>query len=162
MAENEYLRSMTKRWTVETANIPAGVQHLIYDALKLVAEEEIRLAWGADVKDGVPCLLNAVSNMTTQVAVNHELPASYQPEVVRLFDSINKQVEKTMKGAHAGTDGFVSPIVAELLIMNFAPLKEIEVAKPLSIQDIVDLPNNVEQELVKWLTDSFDGIDATA
>ena len=160
----EALRNQLVSWKRETSNIPPGVQHLIYDALQLVSSGDIKLAWGADVYKGTPCLLNAVSNMTTQmVEPGKKLPSHYTPEVVSLFDRINKTYSHVLYPHENRTHGYVDPIAADMLIRHFGELKEIEVTSTLAdFKECEPTSNELQAELVDWLSGTFEGIDATA
>lgn len=106
-------------WKAATADLPAGVQSLCLDTLKLAAAEKVKLVHSTDVFEGTPCLFNAIRNMTTQL---NDVPAAYQPEVVRLFDDLNNYLE-TMG---VNTEPYkVSPLAAEILAHNFGELKPI-------------------------------------
>lgn len=106
-------------WKVATANLPAGVQSLCLDTLKLAAAGKVRLTHPADVFEGVPCLFNAIRNMTTQLG---DAPIEYAPEVVTLFDRLNTAFIDlgVNEPGHA-----VSPLAAEILAHNFGPIKPI-------------------------------------
>lgn len=113
------LSNVLIQWKAATAALPPGVQSLCLDTLKLAAAGKVRLTHSADVFEGVPCLFNAIRNMTTQL---NEAPIEYAPMVVVLFDRINTaliEVGVNQEG-HA-----VSPLAAEILAHNFGPLKEI-------------------------------------
>ena len=111
------------QWKAATANLPAGVQSLCLDTLKLAAAGKVRLTHSADVFEGVPCLFNAIRNMTTQL---NDAPIEYAPMVVVLFDKINT----AFIGLGVNEEGHaVSPLAAEILAHNFGPIK------PITIED---------------------------
>jgi hypothetical protein len=163
-SNKEALRNQLVLWKKATSDTPPGVQHLIYDALQLVSSGDIKLAWGADVYKGTPCLLNAVSNMTTQmVEPGKKLPANYTPNVVRLFDLINKTYSYVLNPSENKSQGYVDPIAADMLIRHFGELKEIEVTSTVAdFKECEPTSNELQAELVDWLAGTFEGIDATA
>lgn len=103
-------------WHNATANVPTGLQMVLKDALSLAAEGKITLVYGADARDGKPCLLNAVRNMTTQFDLK---PSTYAPAVVAAFDDLNHALWKdnVNESTHK-----VSPLAAEVLLRHFGPV----------------------------------------
>lgn len=52
-----------KPWTRATEELSWGVQSVLYNTLALAAEGKIRLSYGQDYVDGVPCLINSAGQM---------------------------------------------------------------------------------------------------
>jgi hypothetical protein len=111
-------------WTNATGNLDWGIQRVLKETLGLVAEGKSHLAHGTNVGviDGrtVPCLINAVAQMIQ--ADGNVQPASWFPEVVGAFDSINRSL--VTAGVNV-VHNIVSPLAAEVLIANFGPLKPV-------------------------------------
>lgn len=112
------MEQMLKEWNTATGNLPYGVQRVFMDTLNLVKEEKVHLVWGSDYRDGKPCLVNAVASMLT-TGGGKGIPMQRFGEVVGKFDSINYE----LKRQGVNTDGYVSPLAAEILIRNFGELK---------------------------------------
>lgn len=108
-------------WTAATGTLDWGTQRVMRDTLALVSEGKIELVHGADSLGGKPCLVNAVASMIAH-DVSRVNPASWYPAVVSAFDRINRAL--MANDVNAG-DGFVSPLAAEVLLANFAPLKPV-------------------------------------
>lgn len=108
-----------KAWTQATSEIPWGVQRTLVDTLTLVGEEKIQLVHGADYRNGKPCLINAVAQMTT-VGGGQGIPSANFGRLVGCFDRLNAQFVESKVNAN---DGYVSPLAAEILLKNFGPLK---------------------------------------
>ena len=108
-------------WTTATHNLTSGPQAIFLDFLNLVSEGQAHLVYGADYRDGKPCLVNGVAQMMSHSSVS---PMSNFPEVVSAFDSIC--CDMTAKGLHDDV-GYVSPLMADCLIRNFGDVKPIEV-----------------------------------
>lgn len=111
-------------WNKVTSELGWGVQRAFHDALSAVAENGTKMAYGADVSNGFPCLVNTVQPM---------LATSYGPmknygSVVREFDSINAYFERC--GVNEGV--FVSPLAADFMIRNFGDLKEAPTAEMIA------------------------------
>lgn len=118
------------KWTQVTSELPWGVQRVLHDTLSLVAEDKVHLVHSADYSNGSPCLINAVGQMLT-TGGGKGIPARYFANLVILFDNINQEFEK-IPGYNDPSTRMVSPAVGEVLLRNFAPLKD----KPVS--DAVD------------------------
>lgn len=153
---NSYL----KEWTVETAKLPWGLQRVLHDALNLVAEEKISMAWGADVHAGVPCLMNAVSNMTQQ---GNRVPGEYAPAIVSIFDEINGRFHAEYEDIVKTDLNIVHPFCARALVTNFAPFKDAPTLAPLTTDfDTCDIvPNGEEDCLNSWVASSIINEEAT-
>lgn len=108
-------------WTAATGTLDWGTQRVMKDTLALVSEGKIELVHGVDSLGGKPCLVNAVAAMIAH-DVSQVSPANWYPSVVDAFDRINAQL--VGNGVNR-TDGFVSPLAAEVLLANFAPLKPV-------------------------------------
>ncbi len=106
-------------WNKATSELPWGVQTVMLDTLKMVAEEQITLVYGADYFDGSPCLVNAVANLTT-AGGGRGVPLSEFNDLVCAFDDINNM----LLGRGINISKNVSPLAAEILIKNFGTLKE--------------------------------------
>lgn len=114
------MNNMFKAWTEATAALPWGVQRVFHDTFTLVKDEKVHLVHGSDYRDGKPCLVNAVGQMTV-AGGGHGIPSMSYSTIVVLFDKINREFDR--QGVNAG-DGYVSPLAAEILLHHFAPLKD--------------------------------------
>ena len=126
-----------QNWTMATANVPYGVQQVLHSSLELVAEEKLTMTYGADFgSDGSPCLINSAGKMlkATGGQTGYSLPSVHFHDVVRAFDDINRE----LYNRNVNTDNHLSPLAAEILLANFAPLKD----KP--IEAAVDEATHVE------------------
>lgn len=117
-----------QNWHSATADLPWGVQTVMFDTLQAVADGQVRLVHGADYKDGSPCLVNAVANMT-EAGGGKGVPSSKFSNLVGAFDHINRFLQG--EGVNED-DGFVSPLAAEILLRNFGQLKNKPVAAAVS------------------------------
>lgn len=141
-------------WNEATAALPWGAQRALKETLQSVADEQIKLAWGADYNDGTPCLINAASTMLKAVdgEGGHGKPSMAFPNIVSAFDKVNQHLFD--KGVN--THHLVSPLAAEILVANFAPLKD-EPQRPeqsdvaLPISDIPYVEPNDEAIMQDWL-----------
>lgn len=137
-----------KDWNTATGNLPYGVQRVFLDTLNLVKDEKIHLVWGADYRDSKPCLVNAVASMLT-TGGGHGIPMRHYGKVVSQFDQINAELRT--KGIN--TDGYVSPLAAEILIRNFGELKP----EPEVDTSVVEMSNGAyvepsdEEVMQDWL-----------
>jgi hypothetical protein len=123
------LNDSLDRWTHAVSELNWGVQAVIFDALTLVASEDIKMVYSSDSWDGTPCLFNAVSAMTEQTKHNpHRAPSSFAPEVVRAFDQVNGELD--VLGVNTSSR-YVSPLAAEVLLRHFGPLKSAPTDKPI-------------------------------
>jgi hypothetical protein len=144
-------------WKYATEQLPAGVQHAISDALKLCAEGKIRLAYGANVHEGVPCLMNSVSNMTTQQ--DSQSPSAYAGEVVYSFDAIAAAIGKRI----GKNSNFLHPVAAEFLLKHFGDLKPIIVTEiPADFAECEGFTVDDENCLNSWVANSIRGLDDAA
>lgn len=112
------------RWTEATSELPWGAQRALYQTLELVRDEKIHLAYGTDYNgDGSPCLINAASHMLSAVGGEggNGKPSAYFSDLVGTFDTINKLLYRSRVNLEHQQ---VSPLAAEILLANFAPLKE--------------------------------------
>lgn len=109
---------LLSKWSTATGNLKWGVQRVFLETLHAVKDNDTHLVWGADYRDGKPCLVNAVASMLT-TSGGHGIPMAKFNEVVSLFDTINQELRKD----GVNTDGYVSPLAAEILIRNFGELK---------------------------------------
>lgn len=124
------LDTALKSWTSATANLPWGVQGLCHDALTLAANEKITLVHGADYRDGRPCLFNAIRQMTEQL---NQTPMSFAGDVVIAFDEVNRLLAIQKVNVEYNK---VSPLAADILLRNFAPLKGAPTADEIARMDI--------------------------
>lgn len=110
------------RWNEATANLPWGAQRVFHQTLEAVRDEQIKLAFGADYSNGSPCLVNAAATMLGAIngVGGSGKPSAHYSKLVRAFDDINRYLAPKCN-VH---DGIVSPLMAEFLIANFAPLKD--------------------------------------
>ena len=113
------LSAALNEWTNAIEGLDWGIQRVLFDALQLVASDDIKMTYAADVMDGTPCLLNAVSAITVQSA--HQTPGSFAPNVVNAFDSVNRELFTVGVNEDAHR---VSPLAAEVLLRHFGPLKD--------------------------------------
>jgi hypothetical protein len=112
------------QWELTTSKLPWGIHSVFREAFSLAADGKIKLVHGANVHDGSPCLVNSVHSMLSEKTLT---PASAFPEVVRLFDQINRELRDDGVNDHTN---FVSPMAAEILLRWFAP----EPPKPVENQ----------------------------
>lgn len=138
--------NLYENWTKATGNLKWGVQRVFHDVFSLASESQTTLIYGADYKDGNPCLVNTVGTMlsATKGQGGTGLPTQHFGEVVSLFDQINRDLES--KGVN-DKPGYVSPMAAEVFLRYFAPLKE----KPIdaAVDDALQgeaFANNVYRE----------------
>lgn len=110
-------------WTKATGDLKWGVQRVFIETLKAVEAEQTTLAYGADYKNGNPCLVNAVATMLN--AANGmggpSIPSTHFGAVVSQFDRLNSAF---CEHGINSTPGVVSPLAAEILLKHFGPLKE--------------------------------------
>ena len=106
-------------WTTATHNLDAGPQAIFLDFLNLVSEGQAHLVYGADYRDGKPCLVNGVAQMMSHTSVS---PMSNCPQVVSAFDNMCGAMASA--GLHEDA-GYVSPLMADVLIQNFGDVKPI-------------------------------------
>jgi hypothetical protein len=109
---------LLSNWGTATGNLSWGVQRVFLETLHAVKDGDIHLVHGSDYRDGKPCLVNAVASMLT-TGGGAGIPSAHFGPVVSLFDQINDALLR--EGVN--TDGYVSPLAAEILIRNFGPLK---------------------------------------
>jgi hypothetical protein len=122
-------------WERATEALPWGVQHALYDTLALASEGAVKIVHGANVHDGRPCLINAISAMLTSTG-NQSMPQQFD-DLVGAFDSLNARFE--VAGINTKPH-FVSELGAEILLQHFAPLKAVEAPEPVKEPDPVDAP----------------------
>lgn len=129
------ISNLLRKWTDATSKLEWGQQRMFTDALTLVAEGKSHLVYGADYRDGYPCLVNAVAAMST-TSGGQGIPSQYFGEVVSLFDQINRHFE-TVSGYNDASVRQVSPYTADILLHYFAPLKDkpIEAAVNEAVQN---------------------------
>ena len=110
---------LRQRWYKATGELPYGVQLVFKDILGLVAEgKNTSLVFNADYRGSGACLVNAGANMLVSGG-GHGIPMQHFHEVVSTFDAIN-----SMLGTEkVNTDGFVSPLAADILLQWFGPQK---------------------------------------
>jgi hypothetical protein len=155
------LDKYTKNWTRATGDLPSGVQHAISDALKLCADGKVRIAYGADVHAGIPCLFNAVSNMTTQQ--NDTTPTNYAEDVVRAFDSIASIIGVRLGDRPEVAGHTLHPVAAEYLLKNFGDLKPIVISPiPADFAECEGFTIDDENCLNSWVASSIRGLDVDA
>jgi hypothetical protein len=125
------LSTMLEGWTDVTGALKPGVQRVFKDTFDLAAAGETTLIYGADYRDGSPCLVNTVGTMLTNGG-GQGVPSAHFGEIVSLFDRINRELESSgVNERH----GYVSPLAAEVFVRNFAPLKDMPV-KPIQDQNV--------------------------
>lgn len=129
------LPNLLNEWNKATADLPWGVQRTVHDALTLVSEEKITICYNADYRNGSPCLINAVGQQLT-TSGGHGIPMSHFGRLVGMFDRINSVLEEN--GVQENK-GFISPLAADILLKNFAPLKKIP-AEKVETEKTVDDP----------------------
>jgi hypothetical protein len=112
-------------WTAATGSLTATQQRTVLDVLNLVASEDVNLVFGRDTIDGVPCLINAIGSMIKEV---NDTPAAMFPGLVQAFDVRCRYIDEL------SNSGPVTPIMAEILIREFAALK------PLPTPELEELP----------------------
>jgi hypothetical protein len=127
-------------WTKATSTLSWGEQRVFHEALTLVAEGKIHMTYGANYKEGVPCLVNSVAQMMSHSQVS---PGSMFPAVVQAFDTFNGLFK--VRGINEPYK--VSPLAAEILLHHFAPLKE----KPAPVVDKAATENTVNDEEAPYI-----------
>jgi hypothetical protein len=136
------------QWEQATGELPYGVQRVFRDVLNLVAEGKKKdLVYGTDYTDKGACLVNASANMLT-TGGGHGIPVRHFNEVVRLFDQINGMLEEKDVNTEPNK---VSPLAAEILVMWFAPLRDVpEPKEEVPVENVIslpyDLPSDAEME----------------
>ena len=139
---------LLNQWTVATGKLKYGVQRVFHDVFVLASEEKTTLIHGADYRDGFPCLINTVGGMLT-TGGGHGVPSTNFGEVVSLFDQINAHFDSNKINT---TPGYVSPITAEILLKNFAPLKD---APPLNIYNEEPYNEPTDEDMAKAMVALF-------
>jgi hypothetical protein len=143
-------------WTTATAELLPGQQAVFLDVLNLVASGDVHLVYGADYRDGKPCLVNAVGQMLTTSGGNG-IPMQQFREVVTCFDSLNAE----MLEAGINDSGYVSGLAAEFLIRNFGEVKPMDLTPQYTDEQIANgqpyrdkiayVEPSDEQFLTSWL-----------
>lgn len=114
------LDTLLTNWNTATANLSWGVQRVFRNVFELAAAGKTHLVFGRDYSDGSPCLVNSVGTMLT-VGGGNGVPMAHFPDIVSLFDSINRELQKR----DVNEDGnLVSPLAADVFLHHFAPLKD--------------------------------------
>jgi hypothetical protein len=129
-----------KAWHEATSEMPWGVQRVFMTALESVADGSIVMAWGSDLVNGHPCLVNSVSAMinSSTTADNSTRPSQFAPAVVQNFDRLNSLLHNRFVDAGLNPeDHIVSPLAADVLLKNFGPLNEepASVKAPIPAED---------------------------
>jgi hypothetical protein len=124
--------ALRTKWEIATSKLPWGVHRVFKEAFNLVANEQIKMVWGADVRDGSPCLVNSVHSMLSDKTLS---PSSAFPEVVSLFDQINRE----LRADGINSDSLVSPMAAEILLRWFAPEPPKPTVDPAVFSSPVDI-----------------------
>lgn len=127
------LDTLLKDWKNVTGRLPWGAKRTFHQAFTLVSEGKIRLAYGADYRDGSPCLVNAVAQMLT-TGGGKGIPSTHFREVVSKFDAINIQLASNEHG-YVNDDGFVSPLAADILLRNFADISDEPESKATEVNE---------------------------
>lgn len=118
-------------WQQATTHQKWGVQQAIKTTLELTKSGDIKLCFGADVSQGVPCLINAISFMLSETEVN---PSGNYPAIVRSFDCVNSDLKDSNVNNQGGR---VSSLAAEILLKNMGTLKPIpETAVQVTPDDV--------------------------
>ncbi len=112
-------------WTKATGDLLPGQQAVFMDVLNLVSEGKAHLVYGADYRNGKPCLVNAVGQMLS-TGGGQDIPSREFGPLVSEFDSLNSQ----LLAAGINTDGYVSPLAADILLRTFGDLKEMDLTPP--------------------------------
>lgn len=138
-------------WTKATGDLLPGQQRVFLDVLNLVSEGKAHLVWGADYRDGKPCLVNAVGQMLS-TGGGLGIPTAQFGGVVGEFDRLNGEMLK--EGVNK--DGYVSPLAADFLIRNFGEVKEMiteDVPTPdgVNVAQPVYVEPSDEQFMADWL-----------
>lgn len=123
------LNELTARWKHETGKLPWGVQKAFKDALTLVREGKARIVYGADYKNGSPCLVNATAQMLGAIdgEGGHGKPMENYGDAISLYDKINRQ----LFDAGINTEQkIVSPEAAYYLLSNFGPDQKVDDVVP--------------------------------
>lgn len=132
--------SSVRDWREATAAMPWGVQRVFKTALESVADGSIIMAWGSDVVDGHPCLVNSVSAMinSSTKADNSTQPSVFAPAVVGAFDRLNSVLHDRFKNAEYH---IVSPLAADVLLQHFGAMQPEPVVEPVKTEvDVINQP----------------------
>ena len=129
------MRIYFDKWTQVTSELPWGVAKVFKDVLTLVSQEKAHLVHGADYRNGKPCLVNAVAQMTT-AGGGAGIPMSTFGAVVSEFDRLNTRFQ--LEGVNDST-GYVSPLAAEILLTHFGEVKEPESAPDMFVRMVNNL-----------------------
>lgn len=128
------MKELLAQWKNATSKLPWGAQQVFHETLTAVKDGQVSLVYGQDYNDkGNPCLVNAAASMLT-VGGGVGIPSTNFGSLVSCFDTINRELVRS--GSNTG-DGIVSPLAAEILLHNFAPIKEkpIETATDEAMQN---------------------------
>lgn len=107
-------------WTKATEELSWGKQRTLFDTLTLVSEGKVKVIYGNDSFQGSPCLINAVGCMVKDAS---QSPSQNERVLVRAFDIVcRSEFERSGVIEEAP---YLSPLGAEILIRNFAPLKPV-------------------------------------
>lgn len=145
MSEN-----LLQKWAQVTGALPWAKQRVLHDTLNLVAMGEVKVVWGQDSFMGSPCLINAVGCM---VKSEDESPSMNEPALVNVFDRINREI---FAPAGIVTDKFLSELGAEILLRNFAPLKEIPKDETPSVVEAMPYREPRDKDFEKMLQEGFE------
>lgn len=129
------LTNLLNSWEKATADAKYGVQRVFHDVFTLAAESKTTLIYGADYRDGKPCLVNTVGTMLT-TGGGLGIPSNHFGEIVSLFDQINRELENQSVNTNPG---YVSPLAAEIFLRHFAPLKD----APTTTNEVPVAPSNL-------------------
>lgn len=124
------LHTSLAKWQTVTGELPWGIQRVLYEALELVASEDVKMVHGADYAGKYACLINTVGQMLA-TGGGSGIPASHYGPLVSTFDSINRQFQQ-VPGYNDPLSNTVSPMTAEVLLRHFGPQKP----KPEAKEDL--------------------------
>lgn len=135
-------------WNKATGDLLPGQQAVFLDVLNLVSEGKAHLVWGADYRDGKPCLVNAVGQMLS-TSGGHGIPMQQFGDVVSEFDRLNARMHE--QGINE--NGYVSPLAADILIRNFGEIKPMVVTEETEVVEPVKpyVEPTDEQFMSAWL-----------
>jgi len=152
-----------KAWNITTAELPWGVQSVMRDTLELVSSGDVTMIYAADYKQGSPCLVNAVGQLLN-VGGGHGIPSAHFGPLVHLFDRINRHFEK-IPGYNDPISKQMSPNTAEVLLRNFAPLKEKPIGEAVDDATAMEaFANNIytEPKDADFMRDWLNSLEAEA
>ncbi len=87
---------------------------------------DVKVVYGINSYNGVPCLINAIGMMISEVSVE---PCSDEPMLVSAFDELCAEIQ-------GKSFGLVDSLTAEILVRHFGKLKD----QPAELEELPELP----------------------